>query len=238
MNWNDVRHFLALARHGAARTAAEALGVSHSTVVRRIEALEQDLGARLFDRNRDGYVLTEAGRQTLPAAADLERDMAALERALTGRDERLAGFVSVTCTDAWISGLLMRELVPWCADHPDIELGFTVDPRPFDLSRREADIALRIVPTNATPAPHLIGRRVAPMVLASYVARDHAALLDPERPGATPRWLGFEDRKAHRRLVARSSYPDVVVWGSFGTFELLVQAACEGAGCAPPPGAP
>ncbi len=85
MDWNDVRHFLALARCGSVRAAGASLGVSHSTVARRVEALETRLSARLFDRNRDGYTLTEAGRQMLPGAERVERELAALERGLVGQ---------------------------------------------------------------------------------------------------------------------------------------------------------
>src|SRR5690606_14474654 len=66
MDWNDLRHFLALARTGSARAAGGLLGVSHSTVSRRVEALEAELGVRLFDRHRDGYLLTDAGKQMVP----------------------------------------------------------------------------------------------------------------------------------------------------------------------------
>ena len=76
MDWDDVRHFLALARLGSVRAAGASLGVSHSTVARRVEALEERLSARLFDRNRDGYCLTEAGKHMLPGAERVEREMA------------------------------------------------------------------------------------------------------------------------------------------------------------------
>lgn len=79
MDWNDVRHFLALARTGSVRAAGASLGVSHSTVARRVEALEAQLGTRLFDRHRDGYLLTAEGRQMLPSAERVEHEMAALE---------------------------------------------------------------------------------------------------------------------------------------------------------------
>ena len=70
MDCNDVRHFLALARLESIRAAGASLGVSHSTVARRVEALERQLAARLFDRSRDGYTLTEAGRQFWDALAE------------------------------------------------------------------------------------------------------------------------------------------------------------------------
>jgi DNA-binding transcriptional LysR family regulator len=230
MDWNDVRHFLALARSGSVRAAGASLGVSHSTVARRVEALEEKLAARLFDRNRDGYVLTEAGRQMLPGAERIEREMAALERGLVGQDERLAGSVSLTCCDHFVSDLLVRELSGFCDEFPDIELSFTTDSRLFDLSKRDADIAIRTTAKGAQPPEHLLGTKLAPLVVANYVARDHAARLDPDSPGSRARWVAFDDRRTVQAMIDDSSYPDVPAWGAFSTLELMVQAAREGLG--------
>ncbi len=79
MDWNDVRHFLALARTASVRAAGALLGVSHSTVARRVEALERELDVRLFDRHRDGYLLTDAGEQMVSGAERVECEMAALD---------------------------------------------------------------------------------------------------------------------------------------------------------------
>ncbi|MEM7437027.1 MAG: LysR family transcriptional regulator, partial [Myxococcota bacterium] len=103
VDWNDVRYYLALARLGSVRAAGAKLGVSHSTVARRVEALEARLAARLFDRNRDGYTLTDAGRRMLSRAERVEKEMLALERDLVGQDERLAGPVCITCCDEYVS---------------------------------------------------------------------------------------------------------------------------------------
>jgi DNA-binding transcriptional LysR family regulator len=110
VNWDDVRHFLALARTGTVRAAGVSLGVSHSTIARRVETLESRLGAKLFDRNRDGYILTDAGREMVTGAERVEREMAALERGLAGQDARLEGPVRVTCTDPFIAKILVEAL--------------------------------------------------------------------------------------------------------------------------------
>lgn len=232
VDWDDVRHFLALARLGSVRAAGAALGVSHSTVARRVEALEGRLAARLFDRSRDGYVLTDAGREMLPAAERVEEEMAALERGLVGRDERLAGPVNVTCCDGFVAELVLGDLRPFLDAHPEIELTFTTDTRPFDLSKREADLAIRILAREAQPPAHLIGRRVAPLVIASYVSEAHADRLDPDRPGTAPRWLAGTDWAIQDMLVHRASYPRFPIWGRFSSLELIAQAAVEGLGLA------
>ncbi|MCP3060125.1 LysR family transcriptional regulator [Myxococcus sp. K38C18041901] len=97
MDWNDLRYFLALARLGSVRAAGAALGVSHSTVVRRVDALEFELRTRLFDRHRNGFVLTDAGERMMPAAVRVEDEVCALTRGAAGHDESLSGTVHLTC---------------------------------------------------------------------------------------------------------------------------------------------
>ena len=118
VDWDDVRHFLALARTGSVRAAGASLGVSHSTVARRVEGLEERLSTRLFDRDRDGYRLTEAGRQMVPSAERVERELACIERGLAGGDARMSGVVSVTCCDAVVSSMLVPALARLCEHHP------------------------------------------------------------------------------------------------------------------------
>ena len=232
MDWDDVRHFLALARTGSVRAAGASLGVSHSTVARRVETLETRLGVKVFDRNRDGYLLTDAGKDMLAGAERVEREMAALERGLAGQDARLEGRVRVTCTDPYVGKLLLSALAGLCTEHPGLELEIHVDETYLDLSKREADIAVRAVGAEASPPEHLIGRRLVPIVLASYVGVAHAGRLDPERGGAPVRWLGSAMPKVAERLVAGSSYPELPIWGAFESMEVMSHAAQAGLGLA------
>lgn len=230
MDWNDVQHFLALARLGSVRAAGASLGVSHSTVARRVEALETELSARLFDRNRDGYVMTAAGEEMLPRAERVEAEMLALERGLVGKDERLSGVVTITCCDHFVSRIVLRELAELCQTYPDIELTLVSDSRPFDLSKREADIALRILGKDMQPPEHLIGTKLVPLTLCNYVGREHAARLQPDVEGSAVRWVSFDARKIHHRLIASGSYPNIRPWGNYSSVELLTQAVAEGHG--------
>ena len=232
MDWNDVRYFLALARLSSVRAAGESLGVSHSTVARRVEALEQQLATRLFDRNRDGYALTAAGQQMVPGAERVEHEMNTLERELAGCDERLAGPVRLTCCDEFVSAMLVHELASLCETYPEIELELTTDSRAFDLSKREADIAVRTLAAGGKPPEHLIGRKLVAMYCANYVAAAHADELDPEQPGACPRWIAFDERTYVDAMIAASSYPEVPAWGSFASLALMAQATREGLGIA------
>jgi DNA-binding transcriptional LysR family regulator len=230
VDWDDVRHFLALARTGSVRAAGSMLGVSHSTVARRVEALEARLGAKLFDRHRDGYLLTDAGHEMVSVAERVEREMAALERGLAGQDARLEGPVRVTCTDPYIATILLRALAALCERHPGIELELDAAPKNLDLSKREADVAVRALSPGASPPEHLMGRRLAPITLCNYVAIAHADRLDPALGGRHARWLGSSLRKVAEDLVASSSHPELPLWGRFESMEIMIEAAHAGLG--------
>lgn len=238
-----MRHFLSLARTGSVRAAGSSLGVSHSTVARRVEGLESRLGVRLFDRHRDGYLLTDAGHRMVAAAERVEVEMAALERGLAGQDARHEGPVRVTCTDPHLVAILLPALASLCERHPGIELELDADAKNLDLSKREADVAVRALVVGVSPPEHLLARRLAPITLGSYVARAHAERLDPARGPAHARWLGGGLRKLEE-LVASSSYPDLPVWGRFEPMAVMIEAAHAGLGllmlptyaCEPDPG--
>lgn len=232
MDWNDLRYVLALARHGSVRAAGQSLGVSHSTVARRLDQLEADLGARLFDRGPDGYVLNATGRRALPAAERAERELAELERSVVGEDKRVEGAVAVTCGERFVAEVVTEALVDVCGRHPGIEPTVSVDGRPFDLARREADLAVRALGVGDLPPEALLGTRVAPVLLATYVGAEHRARLDPALGGTPSRWLGFDDARLVARLRAGSSFPDLPTWGRFNTLDAIVPACREGLGLA------
>lgn len=232
VDWDDLRHFLALARTCSVRAAGATLGVSHSTVSRRVEGLESRLQVKLFDRARDGYLLTDAGNEMVLVAERVEREMDALQRGLAGQDTRLAGPVRVTCTDPYLGKLLLSALAELCRKHAGIELALDADPKYLDLTKREADLAVRALLPSVSPPEHMIARRVAPITICSYVARTQACRLDPEQGGRELRWIGSSMRKIDQQLVASSSYPEGPIWGAFESLPLLVEAAHAGLGIA------
>lgn len=229
MDWNDLRHFLALSRTGSVRAAGASLGVSHSTVLRRVQSLETELGTRLFDRSRDGYSLTLAGHEMVATAEAMEAQVAELARSLSGRDERFAGPVMLTCCDVYISDLLIRELTPFLEEFPEIELGISNDSRSYDLSKREADVAIRILARGSSPPEHLIGRRLAPVTVCSYLARAHENR-DPKVDESRARWVAFDDRSFLTEILKSSCYSHLPQWGSVSSLPLAVQATRAGLG--------
>jgi DNA-binding transcriptional LysR family regulator len=164
IDWDALRTALFLGRAGSIRRAARALGVSHSTVLRRLCALERSTGVRLFERKAEGYQLTPAGQDVFDTAGSLEEIVSSLERRVAGRDLRLAGAARVTLPDPFLPLLLpaFRELG---AAYPEIAVTLAADVGFADLAHREADIAIRVA---AEPPPDLVGRRLASAGAAVY----------------------------------------------------------------------
>jgi DNA-binding transcriptional LysR family regulator len=125
LNWDDLRLVLAIARAGTLSGAARTLEVTHSTVFRRLGAVEQEMGVRLFDRFRDGYAATTAGESAAEVAARIADEVLALERRLSGQDLRPSGTVRITTTDT-IGALLMPHLNALRIAHPQIRLEVTI----------------------------------------------------------------------------------------------------------------
>lgn len=164
LSWDDLRVALVLARTGSVRKTGRELGVSHSTVLRRIHELEAAASVQLFVNKGEGYEPTAAGQDVFDTASELEETVLGLERRVAGRDQRLSGTVQVTFPDPF-APLLMPALTEISRTHPGIEIGLSLSTGYLDLAHRAADIAIR---TTANPPPDLIGRRVAMAAVAVY----------------------------------------------------------------------
>ncbi|HEU5076096.1 MAG TPA: LysR family transcriptional regulator [Polyangiaceae bacterium] len=143
MNWDDLRFFLVLSRHRTLSSAARELRVAQPTVGRRISALERRVGAELFVRSSSGFSLTPSGTRALAFAQRMEQDALAAERRLAGRDIGVRGAVSVTASEWLVTGVLAPIIGSLLAIHPELCIELVADTRHLNLSRREADIALR-----------------------------------------------------------------------------------------------
>lgn len=164
-SWDDLNLVLTVARGGGLKPAAAALRVDTSTVFRRLNAVERRFGARLFERLPRGYVPTSAGQRAIDAAERMEAEALGLDRALTGRDERLEGRLRVTCSETIAHQILVPHVVAFARAHPGIAVELMLDDRVLALSRREADIALR--PLRPTEGD-LFGRRLAGVAWGFY----------------------------------------------------------------------
>ncbi len=172
LDWDDLRHFLAITRHRTLSAAARALHVRQSTMGRRLDALQRRAGAILLQKTPGGYALTAAGESVLVHAERMEAEALAAERAVTGRDVRLAGLVRLTTVETLLVEVLTPILAEFCDRYPDITLEVLVDRRVLSLSRREADVALRLV----RPEGHeLVARRVGILGYALYASDAYLA---------------------------------------------------------------
>lgn len=173
IDWNEPRLVLAVKRAGDLYGAAKALGVNHSTVFRHLNALEEKVGARLFERLPGGaYQPTAAGERMALAAERIEEETHALDREISGGDLRLSGRLCLTSSETLAHGLLLRLLAEFRKSHPGVVIEHAVSNRLFDLSRREADVAIR--PTRPSQ-PNLWGRRLAEVAWAVYGSCDALA---------------------------------------------------------------
>jgi DNA-binding transcriptional LysR family regulator len=188
-NWDDLRVFLATARAGSSRASGKALGINQSTVSRRVRRLEERSAARLFDRRSHGLVLTEAGEELLDLASDVEERIAALHRRLHGRDSHLAGPLRLSMPDLMVAPCAPH-LARFANLYPQIEVEVIVDNGFANLTRREADLALRIA---SDPPVQLVGRRISRVMCAIYGAVAYTdAMSLPIDPSAV-NWVRWDE---------------------------------------------
>lgn len=172
MNWDDLRYFLAVAETETLAGAARRLDVNHSTVFRRINRFEQQLGSVLFERLPDGYQLTLAGEELFRHAQAIGAEVDRLALKLHGKDFRPSGTVRLTAPEHIANAYLPGYLADFRERYPDIAFEIDVGAASRDLTRREADLAIRA--TN-DPPPHLVGLRT---VLLNWSCYASAAYLD------------------------------------------------------------
>lgn len=228
LDWNDLRYVLAVTRAKGATEAARSLGVHPSTVFRRLNALEESLGVRLYERLPEGYVPTAAGEEICRVAERIEADVAVLDRRLAGQDLRPSGKVHVTTTDTLV-GLLAPHFAEFRKAHPEIELRVTVANRFFDLSRHEADVAIR--PASDPPNP-LVGRRLATIATALYASRDYLASRSHDDDLSKHEWIGPDESLAHLASSRwlRQSVPNACIRYRFNSLMAALAAAKAGLG--------
>ncbi len=223
-DWDDVRHFLAIARAGSLGGAALELNVNQSTVSRRIAQFESKLGTQLFDRARgSAWVLSLAGEQMLSSAEQMHDTAQQISREVLKNSTELTGRIKVTCGDAGAQAMIMQIITGFAKQYPQIELDIIVSNESLDLAAREADIAIRATPR---PPPDVVGKRICTIGMGLYAVPEIAALA---RNGATdlavvvessagaekPAWTDqlFPDCQALHRINTLASKIDIVQSG-------------------------
>jgi DNA-binding transcriptional LysR family regulator len=234
MVWDDLRAFLAVYRRGSHKGAARVLRVDPTTVSRRMVALERALAVKLFVRTPERLVATAAGVALLPRAERVEAEVLASEREMQGVNPELEGPLRVTAGDGLVNYLVVPALAGLLRGHPGLAIELRAENRLVDLSRREADVAIRLVRPRE---PALVARRLGQMPYAIFAA---AAYL--ERRG-TPRslaaaaghsWIGFDESLDRLPQVQwlRRTVPEVRYLLRANTTTSQVLACAEGHGLA------
>ncbi|VWX61250.1 DNA-binding transcriptional regulator, LysR family [Burkholderiales bacterium 8X] len=238
LDWNDLKFFAAVARHGSTLAAGRALKVDQSTVQRRLTALERHIGRALVQRHTTGYKLTDFGCEVLGAAREVERAVGEFEQALVVSKRNAAGAIRLTCPEPIVdrlarSGLLDR----FHALHPGLHVEFVMSDRYVDLRTGEADVALR---SGDTDDGVLVGRKVGDSLWAVYASRDyvarHGAPSSVEEIQAHP-VAGFEESMASHRASQwlREVAPDARIAARSSSVLGLLHSVKAGVGIAPLP---
>ncbi len=220
-----MKVFLSVMDAGSVRGAAKNLGVSHSTVSRRLDALETALGVRLFDRVSKGYVPTASGEEIAAVASDMLDNVNELERRVVWRDARLTGTIRVTMPDLFACYLLMPDMVRFSHTYPDIDVDLVLTYENLSITYREADVAVRIT---ENPPEHLVGRKVGRYTNAVYATADYLKRTNPE----DRQWIGWGDRATYPAWVRESAFPDIPSRGSYSNSMAQFAAVKAGLGIA------
>src|ERR1700746_2639980 len=187
IDWDDFRFVLAIVRGGSVSAAAKQLGCDHATVIRRVDRLEHHLSAKLFDRRKTGYLLTEAGQRVADSAETMESPIVANRGAVGGSRAHLTGTVRIGAPDGFGSHFLASRLVKFGDRDPSLDLRLVAPARLFSLSKREADIAISL---SMPKEGRIVGRKLLDYTLGLYAT---SAYLD-----GSPKIASRNDLQKHR----------------------------------------
>jgi DNA-binding transcriptional LysR family regulator len=232
LSWDDFRYVKAIADSRSLAGAAEQLGINHSTVFRRLGQIEEHLGSRLFERGRGGYALTTCGEQMVELANRLGDDIVTFERRITGQDLRPSGELRITTTDIILLRLLQDVLVGFRCAFPEIVLDLIITNKTLNLSKRDADVALRAT-YPGTEAPN--GRLLTRIAWAVYgpsrlSSRSFDVLADTRQHD----WIAFTDNVSIARAVKwlKDNVEDERIIYKANTLVGLAETAAAGVGLA------
>jgi DNA-binding transcriptional LysR family regulator len=234
-DWNDLKYFLAVARHGSTIAAGKALGISQSTVHRRLSELERCIGRPLVTRHTSGYQLTDFGKELQPYAERIELAVGEFERHISDSVRDISGVIRVTCPEPIVQDLAVV-IERFHARYPKLRVEFVMSDRYLDLAKGDADVALRSGDTD----DELVGRKIADSIWAVYASRGYI-----ERHGKPERvedlsqhpLVSFEERLSKHRAVQwlNTVAPDAKIVARNNSVLGLIYAVKSGVGIGPLP---
>jgi DNA-binding transcriptional LysR family regulator len=228
MDWDDYRYFLAIARAGSLTAASRALGVSQPTVSRRLETMEARLKVRLFDRTQRGYEMTAAAMDIYETVGRVGENLNDIERKVFGKDLRLTGTLRVTTTDILLNGYLAPHFWHFLDRHPGIEFGVICTDTQLNLSRRDADVAIRFT---GQPPETLVGRRLAKAAFGIYAGKGETGNSWDNLNMEAWAWIGWHD-EFYNRLLITSTFPEARITHRVDSTTAMQSMARHGLGIA------
>jgi DNA-binding transcriptional LysR family regulator len=228
LDWNDLKWFVAVADAGSFRLAASKSAVNHTTLSRRLRALEEELGVTLLERSPSGLELTEAGKDLRRSCDILIEEVADIQRRLAGRDQRPEGRVVITYPDSFAPAVIAG-VARLGREYPGISI-IHVNREDFvDLGRREADIAVRAADN---PPENLLGRRIGEIRWCLYGAKTSYEEAPAELIPADHDWIGFGGRwaKAPPAAWMRENVPEARIQAEVDDPQSVRELAASGMG--------
>lgn len=229
LDWKSLPAFLAIARAGSLRGAAEQLDSNHATVRRQLEALEHQLGVQLFRRGADGLHLSVAGRRLLPQALEAEAALRQGFNAVRGLDNQAAGRIRLSADPMTAHFLLAPVLAEFLALYPDIHIDMNLSYSIDSIDRLETDVSIRHVREVSGEA---VGRKLFPLSIGVFAARSY---IDRSLHQAGPRgegltWLGYGEAPELKAMIAASPFPHAQVRHAIPDPAMHMHLARAGAG--------
>ncbi|MES0825406.1 LysR family transcriptional regulator [Ruegeria sp. SCP11] len=230
LNWDDLKFFLAVSRSGTIRGGADSIQVNHTTLARRLSVMEERIGSRLFDRSKQGLVLTQLGEDLLPYAERVEEEMATASRIIVGRDAEPSGTVFVTLPHGLAMTSVMDDLSAFAARYPDISLNLTFTNDVADLTRREADVSLRVA---HEVTDDVVGRKLVQMSQAAYCTRSYADGIS-DNGGEGLHFIGWHEPEGATtaKWIRDSCYPKAQLKHRVSELVPMITLAAAGLGMA------
>jgi DNA-binding transcriptional LysR family regulator len=226
IDWNDLSYCLAVIREGSVTAAAQKMGVNHTTVSRRISALEKQLQAKLFDRSTTGWLVTPIGESIIGNMEQMEDNAQAVMRAVNADSTELSGHLRVTALDVCMQRIILPHLHAFSEMYPDITLDLLSTDDVLDLSSRAADIAFR---TTNDPAPDVVGKKICDFAYALYAREDlYQRVIDGDNSVAAIGWVMPNVLDMPEWLL--KNYPGMTVKYRANSLSVVLELVLQGCG--------
>ena len=230
LDWGNVRYFLEVVQAGSVCSASRQLGVNQTTVSRRISALEDQLGNKLFDRSVNGWMITQLGEKLIESAEAMAEQAHTIERFVLAESQELRGRLRLTVGDVCTQQLVMPAIELFIKKYPEVDLEIVATRDDLNLAAREADIAVR---ATDNPPENLIGQRIATLAFAVYGTKEMLMRLrDNDKSIPCITWLGDGQTRAP---WIKKSFPETPRVYRTTELGVMLQMAKQGLGIAQMP---